>query len=246
MHKANRKIGLGVMGWANLLILLGIRYDSREGFAFAGEMMSFIQEQSHAASARLAEEKGPFPNFRGSIWDKPDTPQIRNATVTTIAPTGTISMIAGCSSGIEPLFKIAFKRLVLDAELFDINRHFVQMARQSGFYNDELMQEVIRKGSLRGIKNIPAEIKELFRTAHEISPEDHVEMQAAFQKYTDNAVSKTINLPKSASRQDVAKAYLLAYDKGCKGITVFRYGPKEKARWLRLRRRQTWRLCGLR
>ncbi len=234
MHKANRKIGLGVMGWADLLILLGIRYDSPAGLDLASRLMRFIMEESHGASAGLAAERGAFPNFGGSIWDKPGAPPLRNATVTTIAPTGTISIIADCSSGIEPIFKIAFKRLVLDAELFDVNRHFVRMARQRGFYSDELMQEVIRKGSLKGVKGVPSDIKELFRTAHEIVPEDHILMQAEFQKYTDNAVSKTINLPRTSTKEDVAKAYLLAYDKGCKGITVFRYGTKKRGTLVRL------------
>ncbi len=236
MHKGNRKVGLGVMGWADLLILLGIRYDSREAFALAEEVMRFIEDESHKASAALAAQRGEFPNFKGSIWDKPGVKvkPLRNATLTTIAPTGTISIIAGCSSGIEPIFKIAFKRLVLDSELFDVNKYFVGIARERGFYSDELMQEVIRKGFLKGIKEVPRDVKKIFRTAHEISPEDHIEMQAAFQKYTDNAVSKTINLPHNATRQDVAKAYLLAYDKGCKGITVFRYGTKKKGPLARL------------
>ncbi|MDA8171973.1 MAG: adenosylcobalamin-dependent ribonucleoside-diphosphate reductase [Nitrospiraceae bacterium] len=234
MHRGNRKIGLGVMGFADLLILLGVRYDSPQGFTFAGELMRFIQEESHAASVALAAERGAFPNFKGSVWDKPGAPPMRNATVTTIAPTGSISIIADCSSGIEPIFKIAFKRLVLDTELFDVNKHFIRMARERGFYSDELMQEVMRKGSLKGVKGVPPDIKELFRTAHEIAPRDHIEMQAAFQKYTDNAVSKTINLPRRATKEDVAKAYLLAYDKGCKGITVFRYGTKKRGTLVRL------------
>ena len=235
MHKGNRKIGLGVMGWADLLILLGVRYDSPEAFALAEEVMRFIEEESHNASAVLAAERGAFPNFKGSIWDRPGAKKtLRNATLTTIAPTGTISIIADCSSGIEPIFKIAFKRLVLDSELFDVNKYFVGMAKERGFYSDELMKEVIRKGSLRGIKEVPRDIRNIFRTAHEISPEDHINMQAAFQKYTDNAVSKTINLPRNATRQDVAKAYLLAYDKGCKGITVFRYGTKKKGTLVKL------------
>ncbi len=234
MHRGNRKIGLGVMGFADLLILLGIRYDSPGGFDLAGELMGLIQEQSHAASAGLAEERGAFPNFKGSIWDRPGAPPMRNATVTTIAPTGTISIIADCSSGIEPIFKIAFKRLVLDTEIFDVNKHFVRMARERGFYSDELMQQVVHKGSLKGVRGVPADIKEIFRTAHEIAPEDHVRMQAVFQKYTDNAVSKTINLPRNATREDVAKAYLLAYDSGCKGITVFRSGTKKRGALVRL------------
>lgn len=234
MHKGNRKIGLGVMGWADLLVLLGMRYDSREAFALAEELMRFINGEAHETSALLAEERGAFPNFKGSMWDKPGAKPLRNATLTTIAPTGTISIIADCSSGIEPIFKIAFKRLVLDSELFDVNKYFVGIARERGFYSDQLMQEVVRKGSLRRIRGVPGDVKKLFRTAHEIAPEDHIEMQAAFQKHTDNAVSKTINLARNATRQDVAKAYLLAYHKGCKGITVFRYGTKRKGTLVRL------------
>ncbi len=234
MHKGNRKIGLGVMGWADLLVVLGMRYDSQEAFALAVELMRFINEEAHKASASLAEERGAFPNFKGSIWDKPGAKPLRNATLTTIAPTGTISLIADCSSGIEPIFKIAFKRLVLESELFDVNRYFVSIAKSRGFYSGQLMQEVIRKGSLRGVRGVPPDVKKVFRTAHEIAPEDHIEMQAAFQRHTDNAVSKTINLPRNATRQDVAKAYLLAYHRGCKGITVFRYGTKRKGTLVKL------------
>ena len=234
MHKGNRKVGLGVMGWADLLVLLGIQYDSQEAFSLAEEVMGFINDEAHKASAALAAERGAFPNFEGSIWDRPGAKPLRNATLTTIAPTGTISIIADCSSGIEPIFRIAFKRLVLDSELFDVNKYFVGMAKARGFYSDELMQEVIKKGSLRGIKDVPRDVKKLFRTAHEIAPEGHIEMPAAFQKHTDNAVSKTINLPRNSTRKDVAKAYLLAYHKGCKGITVFRYGTKRKGTLVRL------------
>ncbi len=234
MHKSNRKVGLGVMGWADILILLGIRYDSRAAFDLARKLMRFINEKGHKASESLASEKGEFPNFKGSIYDWPGAPKIRNATVTTIAPTGTISLIADCSSGIEPLFKIAFKRLVLDTELLEVNKYFVRMAKERGFYSDQIMQQVMKKGTLRGVKGIPAAIKDIFRTAHEIAPGDHIEMQAAFQKYTDNAVSKTINLPERATRADVARAYMMAYDKGCKGITVFRYGTKKRGTLVKL------------
>lgn len=234
MHKGNRKIGLGVMGWADMLVLLGVPYDSKEAFDFARTLMKFINEAGHGSSADLAEKRGAFPNFKGSIYDKKGSPPLRNATVTTIAPTGTISLIADCSSGIEPIFKIAFKRLVLDTELLEINKYFVRAAKERGFYSDELMQKVVKKGVLTGIKGIPPDVKKLFRTAHEISPEDHVEMQAAFQEHTDNAVSKTINLPENATKEDVARAYMLAYDKGCKGITVFRYGTKKRGTLVQL------------
>ncbi|WP_298435756.1 adenosylcobalamin-dependent ribonucleoside-diphosphate reductase [Geobacter sp.] len=226
MHKGNRKIGLGVMGWADTLILLGIPYNHRRAFALARETMRFVRDTARAASALLAAERGVFPNFGGSIYDAPGMPRLRNATVTTIAPTGTLATIADCSSGIEPLFAVAYKRLVLDTELSEVNRHFVRMARELGFYSEELLREVERRGSLRRVAGVPAEMKRLFRTALEIPPEDHIEMQAAFQEFTDNAVSKTINLPRRATREEVERAFLLAYAKGCKGITVFRYGSK--------------------
>lgn len=226
MHRGNRKIGLGVMGWADMLILLGIPYNQKRAFGLAREIMGFIRAKAREASAQLAEERGVFPNFSRSLYDAPGMPPMRNATLTTIAPTGTLSIIAGCSSGIEPLFAIAYKRLVLDTELCEVNRYFVEIAKERGFYSDEIMKEVLRRGSLRGMREIPPEVRKLFKTALEIPPEDHIEMQAAFQVHTDNAVSKTINLPTKAKREDVAKAFLLAYEKGVKGITVFRYGAK--------------------
>lgn len=233
MHKGNRKIGLGVMGWADMLILLSVRYDSEQAFKLARQVMRFISERSKEASIALAKERGPFPNFKGSVYDLSGKPAIRNATTTTIAPTGTLSIIADCSSGIEPLFAIAFKRLILDTELTEINRYFFRVARDQGIYSPELEDSVIRKGSLRGIKGIPSWVKRIFRTAHEISPEDHIEMQAAFQEYTDNAVSKTINLPKTAKKKDVYNAFMLAYEKGLKGITIFRYGTMKRGTLVR-------------
>jgi ribonucleoside-diphosphate reductase alpha chain len=227
MHKGNRKIGLGVMGWTDMLILLGIPYNDRRAFELAREVMQFINSRSKQASVELAETRGVFPNFSGSIYDSPGMPRLRNATTTTIAPTGTLSTIADCSSGIEPLFAVAYKRLVMDTELVEINKYFVQIAGKRGFYSGEMMDQVLEKGTLAGIKGIPADVKRLFRTALEIPYKDHVEMQAAFQTFTDNAVSKTINLPGRARKEDVAKAYLLAYAKGVKGITVFRYGAKK-------------------
>lgn len=226
MHKGNRKIGLGVMGWADVLILLGIPYNHQRAFELARKVMKFIRDKSREASVDLAEKRGVFPNFKGSIYDAPDMPKVRNATTTTIAPTGTLSTIADCSSGIEPLFAVAYKRLVLDTELYEINKYFVEIARKRRFFSDELMTMVLRKGNLKGIKEIPADVKRLFKTALEIPLEDHIEMQAAFQEYTDNAVSKTINLPNKAGKEDVERAFILAYDKGVKGITVFRYGAK--------------------
>jgi ribonucleoside-diphosphate reductase alpha chain len=226
MHKGNRKIGLGVMGWADMLILLGIPYNHKKAFETARSVMRFIRDGSREASAELAEKRGVFPNFIGSIYDAPGMPRVRNATTTTIAPTGTLSIIADCSSGIEPLFAIAYKRLVLDTELYEINKYFVEIAKKRGFHTEGIMDKILRTGNLRGIKNIPPDVRRLFKTALEIPPEDHIEMQAAFQEYTDNAVSKTVNLPNRARREDVASAFLLAYKKGVKGITIFRYGAK--------------------
>lgn len=226
MHKGNRKIGLGVMGWADMLILLGIPYNHKKAFELARKIMKFIRNKSKEASVELAEKRGVFSNFKGSIYDAPDMPKVRNATTTTIAPTGTLSTIADCSSGIEPIFAIAYKRLVLDTELYEINKYFIEIAKKRGFFSEDIMKQVFKAGALKGIKEIPLDVKRLFRTALEISPEDHIEMQAAFQEYTDNAVSKTINLAGRAKKEDVARAYLLAYEKGVKGITVFRYGAK--------------------
>jgi len=229
MHKGNRKIGLGVMGWADMLIKLGIRYNSPKAFKLARKVMSFIRDRAREASSRLAKERGVFPNFKGSIYDTPEIISkggLRNATTTTIAPTGTLSLIAGCSSGIEPLFAIAYKRVVLETELYETHPYFVETAKKKSFYSDELIKKISLKGNLKGFKEIPRDVKRLFVTAHEIPPEDHIEMQAAFQEFTDNAVSKTINLRPKATKEEVAKAFLLAYEKGCKGITVFRYGSK--------------------
>jgi ribonucleoside-diphosphate reductase alpha chain len=227
MHKGNRKIGLGVMGWADTLILLGIPYNHKKAFELAKVIMKFVRDASKEASVELAEKRGVFPNFKGSIYDAPGMPKVRNATTTTIAPTGTLSTIADCSSGIEPLFAIAYKRLVLDTELYEVNKYFLEIAQKRGFFSDEMMKLVMRKGILRGIKGIPLDVKRLFKTALEIPMEDHIEMQAAFQQYTDNAVSKTINFPNKATIQDVRRAFILAYEKGVKGITVFRYGARK-------------------
>ncbi len=233
MHKGNRKIGLGVMGWADMLIGLEIPYSSKKSFDLADEFMNFFRDRTRQYSADLARERGVFPNFRGSIYDAPGMPRVRNATTTTIAPTGTLSIIADCSSGIEPLFAIAYKRLIMDTELVEFNKSFFETAKKMGFYSDELKEKVIKQGMLRGIKEVPQKIKRLYKTAHEINYEDHIEMQARFQKYTDNAVSKTINMPRSATKEDVARAYLLAYEKGCKGITIFRYGTKKRGTLVR-------------
>jgi ribonucleotide reductase alpha subunit len=223
MVAANRKVGLGVMGFADLLFQLGIPYNSDEGIDTAKSLMSFIQMEGHKASEELAKERGAFPNFEGSIFPTP----IRNATVTTIAPTGTLSIIANCSSGIEPLFALSFTRTVMDNDkLIEINPYFKQVAIENGFYSEELMEEVSKTGSIQKIDRIPDRIKKVFVTSHDISPEWHVKMQAAFQRYTDNAVSKTVNLPHDATVEDVRNVYDLAYQLGCKGVTVYRDGSK--------------------
>jgi len=227
--KANRRIGLGIMGWADLLFELGIPYDSEAALELADEVMSFIQRIGHDESARLAEVRGAFPNWPRSIY-KDDRPR-RNATITTIAPTGSISIIADCSSGIEPAFALAFEHRVKQPDgserrLSFVNPVFERIARAQGWYSEALMAEVARRGSVQGLEGVPAEAQRVFVIAHEIAPEWHVRMQAAFQQHVDNGVSKTINLPNSATMDDVAAAYRLAYDLGCRGITVFRDGCK--------------------
>ncbi len=226
--RGNRKIGLGVMGWADLLIQLMIPYDSEEAIRLAEKIMGFIQREAHEASKQLAKERGVFPNFEKSIFkDKPDC-RYRNATVTTIAPTGTLSIIAGCSSGIEPLFAICFVRNVLEGEkLIEVNPYFERIAKERGFYSKELMEKIAEKGSIKDMEEIPEDIRRVFVTAHDIAPEWHVRMQAAFQKYTDNAVSKTVNLPHDATIEDVKKVFDLAYKLRLKGITVYRDGSKK-------------------
>ncbi|OGP89436.1 MAG: ribonucleoside-diphosphate reductase, adenosylcobalamin-dependent [Deltaproteobacteria bacterium RBG_16_47_11] len=222
MTKANRKIGLGVMGFADLLIQLGIPYNDPEALIVAGRVMAFIHERGRKASRELALKRGSFPNFiRSALKDRWDA--MRNATVTTIAPTGTISIIAGASSGVEPIFALAFKRHVLDGkELVEVNPLFEAMAKREGFYLETLMKKIAEKGYIEKGAEVPDRIKKLFVTAHDISPEDHIQMQAAFQKYTDNAVSKTVNFAHDATVEDVAKVYELAYELGCKGVTIYR------------------------
>jgi ribonucleoside-diphosphate reductase alpha chain len=226
--KANRRIGLGIMGWADLLFALEIPYDCQEALDLAERLMAFVADKSHDQSARLAEERGPFPNLSRSIY-RAGRP-LRNSTVTTIAPTGTISMIAGCSSGIEPVFALAFEHRVkgIDGErvLPFVCQSFERLGRERGFHSDALMSEVARRGSLHGIPGVPEEARAVFKTAHEIHWSWHVRHQVAFQKHTDNGVSKTINLPAEAATTDVAEAYLLAWREGCLGITVFRDGCK--------------------
>jgi ribonucleoside-diphosphate reductase alpha chain len=224
--RANRKIGLGVMGFADMLIKLETPYDSEQALQIGEKVMKFIEEEGHRRSVELGEDRGSFANFKGSIWSS-KYPAMRNATVTTIAPTGTISIIAGCSSGIEPVFAISFIRNVLSGtRLFETNPLFERTAKERGFYSAQLLEEIAKTGSVQNIKDVPNDVKRLFVTALDIAPEWHVRMQAAFQKYTDNAVSKTVNLPNNATVDDVRKIYDLAWQLKCKGVTVFRYGSK--------------------
>ena len=228
MTMGNRKIGLGVMGWADMLIALGVPYNTEEAIDLAHKVMEFINEQARAASRALAKSRGAFPNFKGSLYDKKGEPPLRNATVTTIAPTGTISIIANASSGVEPLFAVSYVRQVMDNDiLLEVHPLFEAMAREKGFYSPELMQRIAEYGTLHGIMEIPEEIRNVFVTAHDITPEVHIRMQAAFQKFTDNAVSKTVNFTKSASIQDVTRVYELAYKLDCKGVTIYRDGSRD-------------------
>ena len=224
--RANRKIGLGVMGFADMLIMVGVPYDSEQALKLGEQIMAFIEKEAHKKSVEIAEKRGSFSNFKGSIWES-KYPAFRNATVTTIAPTGTISIIAGCSSGIEPLFAVSFMRNVLNgARLFETNPLFEEAAKTKGFYDAKLLEEIARSGSIQKIKGVPDEVKRLFVTALDIDSKWHIEMQAAFQKSTDNAVSKTVNLPNHAKVEDVKEIYDLAWKLKCKGVTVFRYGSK--------------------
>jgi ribonucleoside-diphosphate reductase alpha chain len=223
MTRGNRKIGLGIMGFAEFLIKVGLPYDSEEALAMAERLMRFLTSEARECSRELGVEKGSFPHFEQSVLTTYDA--MRNATVTTIAPTGTISIIAGCSSGIEPLFAVAFVRNVMEG-LLEINKLFEETAKAQGFYSKELIREIAKRGSIQTIAGIPAAIKRLFVTALDIEPAWHVRMQAAFQRYTDNSVSKTVNLPSDARPEDVKHVFLLAHQLTCKGITVYRYGSK--------------------
>src|SRR5579884_1958058 len=221
---ANRRIGLGVMGWADLLFQLGIPYDSDEALQLGSKVMARMKEVGHGMSAELAEVRGPFPNWARSIYREGEP--LRNATITTIAPTGTISIIADASSGIEPIFALAFYHKVDDRKLTFFNPYVKESLSERGLDRDEILEEVVRRGTLHGIDGVPEDLQRVFVTAHEVDYEAHVRMQAAFQKYTDNGVSKTINLPNEATRMDIERAYTLAYESGCLGITVFRDGCK--------------------
>ncbi|OGM02726.1 ribonucleoside-diphosphate reductase, adenosylcobalamin-dependent [Candidatus Woesearchaeota archaeon RBG_13_36_6] len=228
MTKGNRKIGLGVMGFADMLLKLDTPYNSKEALELAEKVLKFILEEGRKASVELAKQRGSFPNFKGSVWDKKGYKYMRNATITTIAPTGTISMIGDCNGGIEPIFALAYTNKtytrsdgVPELEIIVINKLFEQELRKRDLYSGELMKEVAQKGSIQNL-NLPKDLKSVFVTAHDISPEWHVKIQAAFQEYTDNAVSKTVNFPNNATVEDVKKVYMLAYKLGSKGITIYR------------------------
>lgn len=226
--KATRKIGLGIMGWADALVSLGIAYDSDAALQLADRIAGFLETESLAASSALAERRGPFPAWQGSRWQTAGHRPLRNATTTTIAPTGTISIIAGCASGIEPLYALAYRRNVLDgAELTEVNPAFQRVAAERGFGSPELYASIAEHGGVRGNSDVPADVQRVFPTAHEIDVATHVRMQAAFQRHVHAAVSKTINLRRTASAADVKAAYQLAYELGCKGITVYRDGSRD-------------------
>lgn len=227
MTKSNRKIGLGVMGFADMLIDFGISYNSQQAATLAEDIMKFITDEGRKVSAYLARERGVFPNYAGSIFDGENGLEVRNATITTIAPTGTISMIANCSSGIEPLFAIVYEKNVLDGKrLLEIHPGFKRIAKEEGFHSEELMKMVAQTGSLHKIYGIPKRIRDLFVTSHDIEPRWHIKLQSAFQKYTDNAVSKTVNFCNDATVADVEEVFRYAYDLNCKGVTVYRDGSR--------------------
>lgn len=224
--KATRKIGLGVMGFADLLLLLGIPYGSKQAVELAEKIMRYINNTGHAASIKLAKERGAFPLFDESIF-KGGAP-LRNGTVTTIAPTGTLSIIGGCSSGVEPVFAYVYIRNVMDGtEMVEVNPILLEKLKSAGIYSDDLMKKIAKEGTIAHCTEIPEEIRRVFVCAHDISPVEHVNMQAAFQKCTDNAVSKTVNFENSATKEDVAEVYKLAYETGCKGVTIYRDGSRD-------------------
>ena len=225
--KASRKIGLGVMGWADALLMMNIPYNSDEAVELAEKVMSYIENTGHAASSSLAEKRGTFPLFSVSIMK--DGAPMRNATITTIAPTGTLSIIGGCSSGVEPVFAYAFIRNIMDGtEMVEVNPVLTAKLKELGLYHEDLLKKIAREGTVAHCEEIPEEVRRVFVCSHDIKPIDHIRMQAAFQKYTDNAVSKTVNFPKEATRNEVRDVYLLAYKEGCKGVTIYRDGSREE------------------
>lgn len=228
MVKGNRKIGLGVMGFADLLHMMGVPYNSDEAVALAEKLMGFVQAEAHEASRHLAVSRGPFPNIGKSVFKGDENMAFRNATCTTIAPTGTLSILAGCSSGIEPVFALSYVRRVMDGdELLEVNPLFESTAKERGFYSKELMARIAEKGTIAHMEEIPEDVRRVFVTAHDVSPEWHIRMQAAFQNHTDNAVSKTVNLPREATADDVQSIYDMAFDLCCKGVTIYRDGSKQ-------------------
>ncbi|HRN86597.1 MAG TPA: adenosylcobalamin-dependent ribonucleoside-diphosphate reductase [Candidatus Dojkabacteria bacterium] len=228
----NRKIGLGVMGWADMLVELGVKYDSEEALELAEKVMKFIKKTGHEASQNLGEIRGDFGNFKGSRWDKKGYKNMRNSTVTTIAPTGTTSLVADCNGGIEPFFAMAYVRknmeTVGDSELIYMNKYLEKALKKEWVYSDEIMQEVARKGSVKDIKEVPDKLKKIFVSAGDITPEWHIRTQAAFQKHTDNAVTKTINMPESAKVEDIIEAFKLAASLKLKGFTIYRDKSRDK------------------
>ncbi|MBN1981481.1 MAG: adenosylcobalamin-dependent ribonucleoside-diphosphate reductase, partial [Chitinivibrionales bacterium] len=228
MSKSNRKIGLGIMGFADLLFLMHLPYDSEEAVAFGEKLMQFINDESHQASEALANQRGNFPNWAGSVWDTEHHRPMRNATTTTVAPTGTISIIADCSSGIEPLFSLAFFRHVLDGKrLVEVNQTFKKELKRLSLYSDEMIALCAEKGTIANVETIPEQLRRVFVCAHDIAPHWHVRMQAAFQKHCDSSISKTINLPHTATIEEVRSIYELAWKLSCKGVTVYRDGCRQ-------------------
>ncbi|HEY4509310.1 MAG TPA: adenosylcobalamin-dependent ribonucleoside-diphosphate reductase [Candidatus Paceibacterota bacterium] len=231
--RGNRRIGLGLMGWADALVSLEIPYNSKKALLLADKLMSFIETESHTASVQIAKKRGTFANFKDSLYNRPGGERLRNCAVTTIAPTGTIGVIAACSQGIEPKFALAYIRKSRIGkkeddwvELVEVDKQFESIARREGFFSEDMIKKVAEHGTLKGIKEVPLKWQKVFVTAHDLDFPDHIKMQAAFQKHIDNAVSKTINLPNSATVEDVKKSYMLSWDTGCKGVTVYRDGSK--------------------
>lgn len=227
MVRGNRKIGLGIMGWADMLLQMNISYGSEEAVSLGEKIMKFVKDEAEKKSVELSEKRGVFPNYKGSVHEKKGI-KMRNATLTTIAPTGTLSMIAGCSSGVEPVFAVAYTKTVMDNDkLPEVNKYFLKAAKDGGFYSDALMMKVGEEGHIAHLSEIPENVRKVFVTAHDIEPVWHIRMQAAFQKHTDNAVSKTVNFGGDATKEDVKKVYEFAYELGCKGVTIYRDGSRD-------------------